>query len=56
MAVDMLGKARIALVVYQNMGDLPRRAVSRLTNAANEQIDSLDALPDLERKLAQRTR
>lgn len=43
-----------SLVVYQNMGELPRRAVSRLTNAANEQIDSLDAVVDLERKIAQR--
>lgn len=45
-----------SMVVFQNMGELPRRTVSRLTNAANDQIDSLDAEPDLRRKLLQRVK
>lgn len=43
-----------SLIVYQNMSELPRRDVSRLTTAANDQVDSLDAAIDLQRKIAQR--
>ena len=45
-----------SMIVFQNMGDLPRADVSRLTNAANDQVDSLDATDDLRRKLLQRVR
>lgn len=43
-----------SIVVFQNMAELSRIDVSRLTNAANDQIDSLDARADLSRKLSQR--
>ena len=43
-----------SMVVFRNMSDLPRADVSRLTNAANDQVDSLDAASDLRRKLLQR--
>lgn len=43
-----------SMVVFQDMSELPRAIVSRLTNAANDQIDSLDATADLRRKLLQR--
>lgn len=43
-----------SMVVFQNMSELPRVDVSRLTNAANDQVDSLDATADLRRKLFQR--
>ena len=45
-----------SMIVFQNMGDLPRADVSRLTNAANDQVDSLDATDDLRRKLLRRVR
>lgn len=45
-----------SMIVFQNMGDLPRADVSRLTNAANDQVDSLDAADDLLRKLRRRVR
>lgn len=45
-----------SMIVFQNMGDLPRADVSRLTNAANDQVDSLDAADDLQRKLLRRVR
>jgi len=45
-----------SMVVFQNMAELPRADVSRLTNAANDQVDSLDAAPDLRRKLLQRVK
>jgi len=45
-----------SMIVFQNMGDLPRADVSRLTNAANDQVDSLDAADDLRRKLLRRVR
>lgn len=48
------GKDFNSLIVFQNMADLPRAYVSRLTNAANDQVDSLDALNDLKRKLLRR--
>lgn len=43
-----------SMIVFQNMGELPRADVSRLTNAANDQVDSLDAADDLRRKLLRR--
>lgn len=43
-----------SMVVFQDMSELPRPIVGRLTNAANDQIDSLDATADLRRKLLQR--
>ena len=43
-----------SIVVFQNMAELSRIDVSRLTNAANDQIDSLDARADLSRKISQR--
>ena len=45
-----------SMIVFQNMADLPRSDVSRLTNAANDQVDSLDAAGDLQRKLMRRVR
>ena len=45
-----------SMIVFQNMSDLPRADVSRLTNAANDQVDSLDAAEDLRRKLLRRVR
>jgi len=45
-----------SMIVFQNMADLPRADVSRLTNAANDQVDSLDATEDLRRKLLRRVR
>jgi len=45
-----------SMIVFQNMADLPRSDVSRLTNAANDQVDSLDAADDLRRKLLRRVR
>ena len=45
-----------SMIVFQNMADLPRSDVSRLTNAANDQVDSLDATDDLRRKLLRRVR
>lgn len=45
-----------SMIVFQNMGDLPRADVSRLTNAANDQVDSLDAADDLRRKLLRRVK
>ena len=43
-----------SMIVFQNMAELPRSDVSRLTNAANDQVDSLDAADDLRRKLLRR--
>lgn len=43
-----------SMIVFQNMAELPRIDVSRLTNAANDQVDSLDATDDLRRKLLRR--
>lgn len=45
-----------SMIVFQNMAELPRADVSRLTNAANDQVDSLDAAEDLRRKLLRRVR
>ena len=45
-----------SMIVFQNMAELPRADVSRLTNAANDQVDSLDAVDDLRRKLLRRVR
>lgn len=45
-----------SMIVFQNMADLPRADVSRLTNAANDQVDSLDATDDLRRKLLRRVK
>lgn len=43
-----------SMIVYQNMAELPRPDLSRLTNAANDMIDSLDATDDFQRKLLRR--
>lgn len=43
-----------SMIIYQNMAELPRPDLSRLTNAANDMIDSLDATEDFERKLLRR--
>lgn len=43
-----------SMIVFQNMAELPRPDVSRLTNAANDQVDSLDAEDALARKLQRR--
>jgi Domain of unknown function DUF1828 len=48
------GKDFNSMIVFQNMAELPRADVSRLTNAANDQVDSLDAVDDLRRKLLRR--
>jgi hypothetical protein len=45
-----------SMIVFQNMAELPRADVSRLTNAANDQVDSLDARDDLQRKLLRRVK
>lgn len=50
------GKDFNSMIVYQNMADLPRPDLSRLTNAANDMIDSLDATDDFERKLLRRVK
>lgn len=50
------GREFNSLVVFQNMADIPARDLSRLTNSANDMIDSLDAQSDLERKLLRRIR
>lgn len=43
-----------SMVVFQNAADMPRADLSRLMNAANDMIDSLDASDDFERKLLKR--
>jgi hypothetical protein len=43
-----------SMIVFQNMADMPRPDLSRLTNAANDMIDSLDATEDFQRKLLHR--
>jgi Domain of unknown function DUF1828 len=48
------GQSFASMIVYQNMADLPRPDISRLTNAANDAVDSLDASDDFQRKLLQR--
>lgn len=40
-----------SLVVYQNMGSIPQKDFIRLTNAANDQISSLDERSALEQKI-----
>lgn len=45
-----------SIIVFQNMAELPRPDVSRLTNAANDQVDSLDAMDDLRRKILRRVK
>lgn len=45
-----------SMIVFQNMADMPRADLSRLTNAANDMIDSLDASADFERKLLRRVK
>jgi hypothetical protein len=42
-------------VVFRNADELPRSDVSRLMNAANDMVSSLDAGNDLERKIRRRT-
>ena len=43
-----------SMIVFQDMEKLSRPVVSRLTNAANDQIASLDAEQDLRRKINQK--
>lgn len=45
-----------SMVVFQNAGDVPSRDLSRLMNAANDMIASLDAESDFERKLLRRVK
>lgn len=45
-----------SMIVFQNMAEMPRADLSRLTNAANDMVDSLDASMDLERKLLRRVK
>ncbi len=45
-----------SMVVFQNAADVPRADLSRLMNAANDMIDSLDATDDFERKLLRRVK
>lgn len=43
-----------SLIVYQDMGNIPARDQRRLTNAANDLIDSIGATADLTRKIKHR--
>ena len=43
-----------SMIVFQNMAEIARPDLSRLTNAANDMIDSLDATDDFQRKLLRR--
>ena len=43
-----------SMIIFQNMSDIPSRDLSRLTNAANDMIASVDATDDIERKLLRR--
>lgn len=45
-----------SMIVFQNSAEIPSRDLSRLMNAANDMVDSLDALPDLQRKLLHRVK
>jgi hypothetical protein len=45
-----------SMIVFQNMTEIPARDLSRLTNAANDMIASLDAASDFERKLLRRVK
>lgn len=45
-----------SMIIFQRAGDVPRPDLSRLMNAANDMIDSLDAGEDFERKLLRRIR
>ena len=45
-----------SMIVFQNSAEIPPRDLSRLMNAANDMVDSLDALPDLQRKLLYRVK
>ncbi|PIQ14140.1 MAG: hypothetical protein CO125_12580 [Hydrogenophilales bacterium CG_4_9_14_3_um_filter_59_35] len=45
-----------SMVVFQNASDVPSRDLSRLMNAANDMIASLDASDDFERKLLRRVK
>lgn len=45
-----------SMVVFHNATEMPRGDLSRLMNAANDMVDSLDASPDMERKLLQRVK
>lgn len=39
-----------SMIVFQNMADIPRQDLSRLTNAANDMVASVDDNTDFERK------
>jgi hypothetical protein len=39
------------MVVFQNSADMPAKDISRLMNAANDMVSSLDADEAFERKL-----
>lgn len=43
-----------SMVIFQNSSDIPGRDLSRLMNAANDMVASLDAVDVLERKVLQR--
>jgi len=43
-----------SVVIFQNASELSRPDLSRLMNAANDMVDSLDAIDDLERKVLRR--
>lgn len=43
-----------SMVVFQNLSDIPSRDLSRLMNAANDMIASIDSSEDFERKLLRR--
>jgi hypothetical protein len=45
-----------SMVIFQNVADIPPRDLSRLMNASNDMIASLDAADDFERKLLRRVR
>ena len=43
-----------SMIIFQNMTDIPSQDLSRLTNAANDMISSLDADVDFERKITKK--
>jgi hypothetical protein len=43
-----------SMIIFQDMSVIPSRDLSRLTNAANDMIASVDATDDIERKLLRR--
>ncbi|MFA6972118.1 MAG: DUF1828 domain-containing protein [Gallionella sp.] len=43
-----------SMIIFQDMSTIPSRDLSRLTNAANDMIASVDATDDIQRKLLRR--